>query len=259
MSSRAILTVGIAAVVLLSSSVVVATIAGPAAGEPNPQTQMNAQEQPTDPLASGTIEVTASAERTASPDAATIRLAVIARADSADAAREGVAENASRMRAALREAGVDDDAVRTTYYDLGEEYERTENGSRVAGYRAAQGFAVEVVADDLGNRTGAILDAAVGNGATRVDGVQFTLSEETRRDLRQEALGAAMANADRDASTLADAANRTIAGVYSVSTVDADVRPVRADVQFEAATEGTSFEPGPVTVSATVSVTYRLD
>ncbi len=259
MPSRAIFTVVAVAFVLVSSSVVAAVVVGQPDGESAVAADQAAPDG-TVAAANGTVHVTASAERTAAPDAATIRLAVTAQADSADAAREQVAANASRMREALDEAGVDAEDLRTSYYDIGAVYDRSGNESRVVGYRAVHGFAADVAADEdeLGERAGAVVDAAVGNGADRVESVTFTLHEETRADLRQRALRGAMENADRDAATLARAGDRAIAEVHSISTADTDVQPVDASFRAEDAPGGTTLDPAPITVSATVSVTYRL-
>lgn len=190
---------------------------------------------------------------------ATVRFAVVSTADSADAARQQVADNASTVRAALREAGVEADDVRTAYYDIGVVY--AEDRSAIEGYRAVHAYEVTIDADEteLANQTGSVVDTVVQNGADRVDGVEFGLSEETRSELRQEALERAMASANQDAATLAAASDLTIAGVSSVSTTDRGVRPVDVAFREEDATGATVIEPGQVTVSATVSVIYRTE
>lgn len=221
-------------------------VAGPAASQPD----------------NATVQVQAAAELSAPPDLATVRLAVVATADTPDAARRMVAEDATRMRDALRKIGVDDDQVRSTYYELTPVYDARGEQREPIGYRVAHGFAVEVTADaaELGNRTGAVLDVAVGNGAAQVDSVEFGLTEETRRDLRVRALRQAMANARADAAVVAGAGNLTITGVRSVATVDVDVNPTGAALR-ESADEGggTVIEPGRIVVAATVSVTYHAE
>lgn len=257
MSIRAVLTVSIVAALLLSG------LGGATVAELGIDTESGADdvESVPDPdtntsASNGTIQVTSSAERSAPPDRATVRFAVVATGDSADDARSRVAENASSVRAALEETGVADDDVRTAYYDISVVY--GENRSDIEGYRAVHAFAVDIEsdADELGNQTGSVVDTVVQNGADRIEGVEFGLTEETRSDLRQEALERAMTSADRDAETLAAASGLTITGVQSVSTSDDGVRPVEVAYQEDAAA-ATVIEPGQVTVSATVSVTYR--
>lgn len=201
------------------------------------------------------IDVTATATASAPPDLAVVRVAVVATAPDADAARGQVAADVATMREALRSAGVRDDGVRTTYFRLSPVYESTRDGRELVGYRAAHGFAVETDVD----RAGTVIDTAVAEGATEVEGVEFTLTEETRRTVRSQALGRAMANAREDADALADAGDVTITGVRSASTADVGVVPFDARLAEAGAGGSTVIEPGPVTVSVTVAVSYRIE
>jgi hypothetical protein len=202
--------------------------------------------------ADATIDVGATAEGTAPPDLARVRVAVVSTAPSPDRARTRTAENVSRMRGALRSLGVEDDRVRTTYFDLGPVYGSTDGARSVVGYRAAHGFAVEADVD----RAGAVVDTAVASGATEVDGVTFTLAPETRRSVRARALERAMTHARRDAEALASAGNVSISGVRAVSTSDGDVVPYEERLAGGSDSAATVVEPGPVTVSVRVAVTY---
>lgn len=203
-----------------------------------------------------TISATGSGEVTAEADLAVISVSVTATADSADDARRQVAEDAERMRQALRDAGVSDDAVETVSYRVEPEYDHSGNSPEVVGYRAVHTFSVEVEP----GRAGEVVDVAVGNGADRVDGVAFTLTDETRADLRQRAIENAVDAARADAETMASASNLTLGDVRSLST-DGGSQPFHYDraVAETAAGGSTSFEPGPVTVTATVSVTYEAE
>jgi len=185
---------------------------------------------------------------TAPPDLAVVDVAVTATAPTADVARGRVADNVSRLRAGLADANVTRDRLRTTSFSL---VAVRENGTTV--YRATHDLELRVPVDDAG----AVVDAAVGNGADRVDGVQFTLADDTRRTLRHRAIERALANARADADVVANATGVTVTGLSAVHT--SAVGPVPYAVTGTAArgAAATSFEPGPVTVTATVSVTYR--
>ncbi|MFC6824013.1 SIMPL domain-containing protein [Halopelagius fulvigenes] len=203
-----------------------------------------------------TISASGSGDVTAEADLAVISVSVTATADSANAARERVAEDADRMRQALRDAGVPDDAVETTAYRVDPQYDHSGGNPEVVGYRAVHTYSVEVEPA----RAGEIVDVAVGNGANEVGHVAFTLTEETRAELRQQAIERAMDAARTDAETLASASNLTLGEVRSAST-DGSNSPMYYDrAAAETAAGGsTSFEPGPVTVTATVSVTYEAE
>ena len=202
------------------------------------------------------IQVAASGEAETTPDQAIVRVAAVARADDADEVRKRLARNASGVRKALRNLGLADDQIRTVAYSINQEY-REEAGDRVPD--GFQGFhAFEITLSNV-SRAGIVVDAAVENGADRVDSVELTLSEERRREVRAEALRDAMANARANADVIAESANLTVTGVHSVATGDLSYSPVRAEaLEGDAAGQTrTEIESGPLTVTAQVQVTYN--
>lgn len=240
MSRRSSAVVAVALAVLLVGAGAAAAIGGTTGAS-----------QPTTDGAS-TITVGASGSAEAAPDRAVLRVAVVTTADSATTAREQLASNVSAMRDALAEAGVDDTQIRTARYDLSQNYEARENPS-APDYRGYHGFQITLNDTDA---VGTVIDAAVEGGATRVEDVRFTLSEERSRELRSEALEDAMANARGQASTLAGASDLTLDGVADVSTTDGYGGPVAYRVEAGDAA-GTAVESGPVSVNVQVQVTFN--
>lgn len=200
-----------------------------------------------------TVSVSAGATVQAAPDLAVLDLAVEATADTADAAREQVARDGEQVRTAVRDAGVPDRNVRTVSFTIHPQYETRDGERDLVGFRAAHALRVET---DPG-AAGAVIDAAVGSGATRVSGVQFTLTDDTRRELRGDALADAMAEARADADAVASAAGVSVTGVRSATTTESQVGPFFP--AFDARESGsTVLDPGPVSVTAQVSVTYDV-
>lgn len=209
-----------------------------------------------DSNATRTIDVSATGTASAAPDLAIVNVAVDARADTADAAREQVANDVASMREALRDFGVPDDAVRTTSFFVGPEYDYSESGRELVGYRAYHAFEIETGVDEVGD----VIDVAVGNGASQVQGVQFTLTDETRDELRERALTEAVESARADAETIASASGVSLGQLHSASTADVSY-PRPYAVAESAAADGagrTVVEPGPVEVTASVSVSYAI-
>lgn len=201
-----------------------------------------------------TISVSASATASAAPDTAQIRAAVVATASDAETARQQVAENVSRTRVALNESGVTDDQFRTTQFDINTVREPREDNRRQTQFRAVNEFEIEASPD----RAGEIIDVAVGNGTNQINSVTFTLQDETRRDLRQQALRDAMSSARTDANTIAAESDVTVQSVKSVATSEMQFFPIERGAAGGVAEDApTVIEPGPVQVTATVSVTYR--
>lgn len=202
-----------------------------------------------------TIDVAAQGSVTAAPDRALVNLAVEVRADAADEARAQVAADHEAMREALRAIGITDDAVRTTSYFVGPEYDYDRGERELVGYQAYHVVQVETRVD----RAGEVIDAAVENGASQVQGVQFMLADGTRAELRSEALAAAMASARADAETIASAAGVGLGDLQSASTTNVDYpRPYAVAAEGGGDGARTVLEPGPVTVSASVSVSYAI-
>jgi hypothetical protein len=200
-----------------------------------------------------TVSVTGTGTVSAEADLAVVSLAVTAQESSADAARERVATGVDAVRTALREAGIPEDAVTTAYFSVQPRYD---DEDRVPdGYRGVHALRVEV--DPA--RAGEVVDVAVGAGATEVDGVQFTLTDETRDALRAEALTQAVERARADADAVAEAADLRIVGVQSMQVGGSyGPGPFYAEAA-DSARGATAFAPGPVTVSASVSITYVVE
>lgn len=227
--------------------------AATAAGEPNAEPAAQIADD------SRTITVGASGSVEADPDRAVIEVAATATGDDVSTVRRRLAENATAMRAALNDAGIDNGSISTEYYDISRDRHR-ERGRDEPKFRARHAFTVTV---DDPDRVGEVIVVAVENGASEVDRVRFTLTKETRRDLRDDALADAMSNARTQADTIAGNSELRIEGVDTVSTAEVGVEPFRREtVAFAAAGDGgggTSISSGPVTVTAQVQVVYDAE
>lgn len=205
------------------------------------------------PADSGTVVATGAGSVTADPDLAVLSVAVASTADTADAAREATATRVDTLLTALADAGVDEANVTSTGYSLTPQYDYRDGSRDLLGYRAVHTFRVETAPADAGR----IVDASVAAADVEVWSVAFTLSDDRREALRADAIAAAVENARRDAEAAAGAADLTIDDVDAMQVGSASVpSPQVADARAEAG--ATEFQPGPVTVSATVTVTYRV-
>jgi len=214
----------------------------------------------TAPTGTEHVSVDAAGQVEAQPDQAVVTVAVEATAADVATARNRLAANVSSVRTALTDAGVTDDGIETTSFDIRNverRYEpRDDGGERQPEYLAVQRFTVTLSDPD---RAGEIVDTAVDNGATRVDGVRLTLSRERRQELRQRALERAVDNARTEAETVAARAGLAVTGAHSISTTEVSSQPVRYEAARTTADAGggTTIDSGPVTVSADVQVVYN--
>ncbi|WP_158855122.1 SIMPL domain-containing protein [Halorhabdus sp. CUG00001] len=241
-TNKSLLVVATVAVMLLAA-VGVATAVSPVAQTEQPDRQ---------------IEVGASGDVSAEADRARLHVGVVATAADATTARNQVAENVTALRATLEELGISDDNIETARYDIDEVRDRAETTATVE-YRAVHTF--QITLEDPA-RVGAVVDGVVDSGANRVRGVSFTVSEQRRYELRQDALESAMERARSEAETLAESADLTIEGAASISADDVHVRPYRVEEAMTTTASGdvaasTAIESGPVDVTASVQVVYN--
>jgi hypothetical protein len=210
-----------------------------------------------------TIAVVGQGEVKAAPDLVRLSFAV---ETTAVRAGDAVAENAKRSAAvaAAVKAQLDaKDTVTSTRYALDPRYEQAKPGEprepRITGYVAHNEVRVETHKVDA---AGALVDAATGAGANRVSGLEFALAQ------RAEAVGTAIEKAGADARAQAEhvavGLGVHLRGVLQ-ATVSSGPTPIprpRYDVMAMAAPEArvqTSIEPGELTVTATLQVTYELE
>ncbi|MFB6271081.1 MAG: SIMPL domain-containing protein [Halobacterium sp.] len=234
LASALLVTAGVAGALALSSG-------SASAGEAAPSEQ--------------SITVSADGEVEAQADQAVLRVAVTATGENSTAVRDRIASQSDSMRSALEEYGLDSEAIRTAHYDIRQERKERPDGTDSGQYRGVHAF--EITVNDT-ERAGEVLDVAVNNGADRVMGVSFTLSDEKREALYQDALTEAMANAETRASTLAEAGGLSVTETHSVVSTNTRYHAYEAEaVAYASGSAGTSIESGPVTVTANVRVVYN--
>ncbi|RKD95719.1 SIMPL domain-containing protein [Halopiger aswanensis] len=205
------------------------------------------------------ITVSASGEVEAEPDKATISVGVEARGETAEAVTDELAAGAEQLRQAFDDLEIPEENVEEGRYRVRPEPSRDGESEVIRGTHS-----FEVTLEDV-ERVGDVIDAAVEAGADDIGRVNFTLQEETRDQLRKEAIDQALANADDEAAYIADNRGVELAGTKSVTTSDMQVHGVSHAVGYsagaaeDAAAPRTEIDADPVTVSASVTVTYAFD
>jgi uncharacterized protein YggE len=195
----------------------------------------------------------------AAPDRAWIAVSAESRAPSPREAQRRTAELMRPVLEALRRARVPDDAVRTTGYDLQQEFDFT-NGKRVPrGYVARN--SIEVRVDDV-SRVGELLEAVVNQGATSVSGLRFDLKDHAK--LEREAVRLAVVNARLKAESAAAGAGRTLDRLVRIDETGGAPPPTPMQFARAMAVEagaGGGAPPvsvGQIEVRAQVTVTFSL-
>lgn len=158
----------------------------------------------TDDEASG-LRVVGEGRVTASPDVATMRLGVEARAETAEDALSQMRAGMARVLDALRADGIAERDLQTGTFSLSPIYPNSYSPGRTEAPQVAGYVAVSDVVARLRDpaRMGAVLDLAMEQGANRLGGLSFELSDPAVQ--QDAALRDAIADARRKADIMAEA------------------------------------------------------
>lgn len=205
------------------------------------------------------LVVGASAEVRVAPDRAELSVAVESRARTA---AQASAENARVQTAvldAVRRQGITAQQLQTRSMQVTPEYQYPREGGRptVTGYVARN--EVVVTLTDL-SKVGAVIDAALGQGATNISGPRFMLANPD--SARREALDAAVRKAMADAHVMARAAGVRVGRVLEMSTHSGseNFEVARPAVMMRAAADATPtpIESGNLTIQASVQLRVAI-
>ena len=192
------------------------------------------------------------------PDVASIRLGVNVMAETAGAARETAARTMTAVLAAVLEQGVARRDVRTALVSLSPVTDySSESGPRITGYQVLNTMSVTL--RDLG-LAGALIDSALGAGASTLDSLEFLLDDPEQP--QQRARAAAIDDARTRAATIAAAAGVTLGDVTSVTETERGGGPIpffagRALVS-ESAKADTPVEGGTQEIVVSVVATFAI-
>jgi len=208
-----------------------------------------------------TLTVIGDGEATGLPDQAVVRLGTTIQADEAAAAQLRVNEVMQKATDQIEKTGVPRRSIRTSGLTLTPVYSSQQPGRsvdpRVTGYRA--GNVVEVTVDDI-KLVGKVIDAGLGAGANRVEGVVFGLKDDLAQ--RQAALREAIDKARKKAQSMAEALDVPLGNVREVVEGGVQLFPQERMGMSRAlmATDAmqTPVEPGEIRVRASVTIHYDL-
>ena len=203
------------------------------------------------------IVVSGAATVSAEPDVAYIHLGVIAQAKTAKAAMTEANKKANPFMAKMKQQLGSNGKIETSTINFQPVYARSrvENivEQEVVAYKAVHYFDIET--GDLAS-AGEIIDTALADGLNTFRNVRFGLRDD--RDVRKQALAAAVADARAKADVIADAASLSIVGVCEIAESPSS-RHMALTLGTRARGMGeTTMEPGEIAVGCSVIVRYRV-
>lgn len=207
-----------------------------------------------------TVTITGTGKAKLTPDRYSFNVGVQTIATTVD---DAVRENNQRVAAvidALKKAGATAAEIRTSNFSIYPQ-QNFEQGKlpQITGYQVNN--SVTVTRDKIGD-AGKLLQAALNAGVNTSSGLQFLVSDPVRG--RDEGMRAAFADAKAKATTLAQAAGRTVGKAL---TITEGVEPSRPPMVYQAmamapgraaATDEVPVESGTQEVSYTITVTFEL-
>jgi uncharacterized protein len=146
-----------------------------------------------------------------------VRLAIEVQAKTSVGAQQEAARRSTRVVTYLKTQQVE--KLQTTGINLNPNYIYANNGGspKISGYTATNSVSFQVPTE----RAGAILDASVSNGATRIDGVNFVAGDRAIAAAQLQALKQATQEAERQADAVLTTLNlkrREVIGIQINST-----------------------------------------
>jgi uncharacterized protein len=197
------------------------------------------------------ISVSGEGRAMARPDIAHVSVGVQTQAQTAQQAQ---AENTQQMQAVIdrvKALGIQDRDIRTSGISLHPIHGREQN--QITGYQAMN--SVRVTVRDV-NQSGQILDTAVTAGANLAGNITFGILDD--KQLRQQALQAAVQDARTKADALAQPLGLRVTSIISVAEESfGGPRPME-DMARPAMAQAAPVpvEPGELTVQANVRVIF---
>lgn len=208
-----------------------------------------------------TISMSGYAETKVVPDTATLNIGVVVQSATAKEASDENAAIMSAVMAELKAIGLQDKEIQTSYVSVYPIYDYTNGTQTITGYSASN--SVQITTKNLDNLS-EIIDRSTAAGANEIGGVSFSVSDEKQKQLREDLINEAVADASSKASALAKSLGVEITGVQTSSISESGGS--RVYYEYEMAMEETAsgavstpIQPGESTVSMSVQVTYYIE
>lgn len=190
------------------------------------------------------------------PDMARITLGVVQEARTAADAMDAMSIAMAAVMDQMTAAGIDPKHVQTGSLRLDQRYEDYDGGPRKpVGYAAYADIQVQVFDLDI---LGAVLDAAVRDGANQMNGLRFDIADKAPH--LTAARGAAVADARAKAEVYADAAGAELGSIMLIAEGGntSMPSPMMAEASFDSASRAVPIAAGELQISANISMVWEL-
>ncbi|MFA5357530.1 MAG: SIMPL domain-containing protein [archaeon] len=209
-----------------------------------------------------TLSVSSTVTKKVTPDEVDITLSVETLATLASKSQSDNAALSTRVRDALKGAGIADKDVKTVSYSVYADYEWNDlsRKSEFKGYKTVNSIMITLSDTSM---AGKVVDAAVQGGANSVSSIVFTLSTAKQAETKLLALKDAAAEAKLKASTMADGLGVKVGQLVSASENTYYYAPNVTNVMYSKAAGDSAMAETPITagdvdVTASVSAVFEI-
>ncbi len=209
-------------------------------------------------LAEGAITVSGGGQVNLAADMAYVTLGISISDSDVSTVMQQANTSIDSICAALVESGLPKDCISTDYLYISPQYDYSgDNSNEIIGYNVNSGLKLTI--DDV-DAVGSYIDVAFAAGANSFDSITFAVKDNS--EARDEALRLAVADAEKKANVLAEAAGMKLGDIVSIEENNSDSyynTEGFAAKDIADAGAGTSVYPSKVNVSVQVQVCYALE
>ena len=170
---------------------------------------------------------------------------------------------------ALKKSGIEENSIRTSRYNVSQEYDYSGSQKKLIGYKVSNMINVEI--KDVDN-VGEIINIAINAGGNVFNGISFDIKE--RQQVYLDAMDMALERAHEKAQIYAEKGGRSISKILEInegSSAPAAYSPQLGNERYlnyaqnitgqgvMDSGEASSISAGQLEITATVTVIYGLD
>ena len=209
-------------------------------------------------LAEGAITVSGGGQVNLAADMAYVTLGISISDSDVSTVMQQANTSIDSICAALVESGLPKDCISTDYLYISPQYDYSgDNSNEIIGYNVNSGLKLTI--DDV-DAVGSYIDVAFAAGANSFDSITFAVKDNS--EARDEALRLAVADAEKKANVLAEAAGMKLGDIVTIEENNSDSyynTEGFAAKDIADAGAGTSVYPSKVNVAVQVQVCYALE
>lgn len=216
---------------------------------------------------SNVITANGMSEITVVPDKVSLYFNVETKGADSKTANDKNAEIVDNLITALVKQGFNRADIQTTGFNIYEDFEWTTSGRHSLGYKAVHTVVVKMPTSNT-DKIGSAIDAGVGANAV-LSYINFELSQELENTYKAQAIKLAAEDAKAKAQSMADGLDKSLGKLVSVSDSSFNYAPWRmydyaagatmSENADSAKVAATNIQPSEQTISAQVSVVYKIN